>query len=93
MNPHRQTLKICFQIIFLLLLALSSLQASEPSYNGKPLSEWLLILKERHAFEMIDEADAQAAIRQIGTNGIPIMIDLLNVYDERSAKKVSGLSP
>jgi hypothetical protein len=88
MKPHRQIFKICFQIIFLSLLTLLSAYASEPSYNGKPLSEWLLILKERHAFESIEEADAQEAVRQIGTNGIPTMIDLLNVYDERSAKKV-----
>ena len=78
-------------LLFLILIATAfrlSTRASEPNCNGKPLSEWLLILKERHAFEMIDEADAQAAIRQIGTNGIPTMIDLLNVYDEQSAKRV-----
>jgi hypothetical protein len=48
MKPRRQTTKICFQIIFLSLFALSSAQASEPSYNGKPLSEWLLVLEEGH---------------------------------------------
>ena len=85
-QPIRFTLLLTSAIAC--LVAAPSARSSEPSYNGRPLSEWLLILKERHAFEMIDEADAQAAIRQIGTNGIPTMIDLLNVYDERSAKKV-----
>ena len=70
------------------LVAVPSARCSEPSYNGKPLSEWLLVLKERHAFELIDEADAQEAVRQIGTNGIPTLLDLLGVHDERSAKKV-----
>ncbi len=63
------------------LVAVPSVCSGEPGYKGRPLSEWLLLLKERHAFEMIDEADAQAAIRQIGTNGIPTLLDLLNVYD------------
>ena len=68
------------------LIAVPSARASEPSYDGKPLSEWLLILEEGHTES--SEQDAQAAIRQIGTNGIPILVDLLGVYDDRSAKRV-----
>ena len=75
--------------IFCLVVAPSA-RSSEPVYNGKPLSEWLLVLEEGHtlAGEQVETSDAQEAVRQIGTNGIPTMIDLLNVYDERSAKKV-----
>jgi hypothetical protein len=72
------------------LVAVPSARASEPSYNGKPLSEWLLVLEEGHTLsgEQVEASDAQETVRQIGTNGIPTLIDLLNVYDERSAKKV-----
>lgn len=72
------------------LIAIPSARSSEPSYNGRPLSEWLLVLEEGRTLsgEPVDAPVAEAAIRQIGTNGIPTLIDLLNVYDERSAKKV-----
>lgn len=76
-------------LLFLIFIAIAfrlSARASEPSYNGKPLSEWLLVLKEGHTES--SERDAQAAIRQIGTNGIPVMVDLISVYDDWSAKKV-----
>jgi hypothetical protein len=80
----RFTLLLTFAIVG--LIAIASARAGEPSYNGKPLSEWLLVLEEGHTGS--GKQDAQAAIRQIGTNGIPTLIDLLGVYDERSAKKV-----
>jgi hypothetical protein len=70
MKPHRPNIKICFQIIFLSLLVFSSVQASEPVYNGKPLSEWLLLNAAR-------DDSAPEAIRQIGTNAIPTLIDIL----------------
>ncbi len=72
------------------LIAVPFARAAEPSYNGKPLSEWLLALEEGHtgSGEQVETSDAQAAIRQIGTNGIPVMVDLINVYDDWSAKKV-----
>jgi HEAT repeat protein len=90
MKSHRPTLRICLQIIFLSLLTVSSVQASEPSYNGRPLSEWLLVLEEGHTMsgEPVEAPTAEEAIRQIGTNGIPTLIDLLGVYDKWSANKV-----
>ena len=72
------------------LIATPSAVSSEPSYNGRPLSEWLLVLEEGRTLsgERVEASDAQNAVRQIGTNGIPTLIDLLSVYDERSAKRV-----
>ncbi len=75
MKPHRPNIKICFQIIFLFLLTLSSVQASEPTYNGKALSELLLDLKGQTYPEIADRD--KDAIRQIGTNAIPTLIDIL----------------
>ena len=86
MKPHRQTTKICFQIIFLSLLAVSSVQAGEPVYNGKPLSEWLLELKLKNTAHHWEEIEAQTqqpedAIRQIGTKAIPTLLNILGATE------------
>jgi len=77
----------------LCLVAVISARSSEPTCNGKPLSAWLLILKTGHtsAGEPVKEADAQEAIRQIGTNGIHTLIDLLGVKDENVKKVLSNI--
>jgi hypothetical protein len=95
MKTHRQTIKICFQIIFLSLLAVSSVQASEPSYNGKPLSEWLFELGlsssvyESSYHPQPGEPAPAEAIRQIGTNAIPELLDILGATG-RSKEWVLG---
>jgi hypothetical protein len=71
MNKHG-IIKICFPVIFFLLLT-NLVPAKEPEYQGKTLSEWLVV-EDREA--------RQEAIRQIGTNAIPTLIDLLGVTDE-----------
>jgi hypothetical protein len=93
MKPHRSTLKICFQVIFLSLLAFSSVQAGEPSYNGKPLSEWLLILKLGYtsAGERAEREDAREAIRQMGTNAIPTLLHILGANDRNKGWVLSRL--
>jgi hypothetical protein len=80
MKNHQQTVKICLQIIFLSLLAVSSVQASGPEYNGKTLGNWLIL-------NLTGDASSQEAIRQIGTNGIPTLIDLVSI-NEKNVKKV-----
>jgi hypothetical protein len=71
MNKHG-IIKICFPVIFFLLLT-NLVPAKEPEYQGKALSEWLVV-EDREA--------RQEAIRQIGTNAIPTLVDLLGVTDE-----------
>jgi hypothetical protein len=66
-------------LLFLILIATAfqlSARASEPSYNGKPLSEWLV---EQ------DVGMQQDAILQIGTDGIPTLLDIVGVK-ERTRK-------
>jgi len=91
-KPKKQPIRFALLLTSAIvsLVAVPSVRSSEPGYKGRPLSEWLLVLEEGHTLsgEPVEASDAQEAVRQIGTNGIPIMIDLLNVYDERSAKKV-----
>ena len=76
------------------LVAASSARASEPSYNGKPLSEWLLILKigGTSAGERVaDDTEAREAVRQIGTNAIPTLLDILGANDQSKGWVLSKL--
>jgi hypothetical protein len=68
------------------LLAVQSAQASEPSYKDKPLSEWLLELELKHMPPQLEPIVAQKeqpedAIRQIGSNAIPTLLDILGATE------------
>ena len=66
------------------LVAVQSAQSAEPVYNGKPLSEWLLLNAAR-------DDSATEAIRQIGTNAIPTLLDLLSTTEWNKKRVVSKL--
>jgi hypothetical protein len=83
-------------LLFLILIATVfrlSARAAEPVYNGKPLSEWLLILKIGHTSsgEQVEEADAKEAIRQMGTNAIPTLLDILGATDGNKRRLLGRL--
>ena len=79
----------------LCLLVIPASQAAEPVYNGKALSEWLVALHASPSDEEVvaatqqnvepaklleqKQSRAQEAIRQIGTNGLPTLLDLVSV--------------
>ena len=75
------------------LLVVPTARAAEPSYNGKPLSEWLLVLKigQTSTGERVEEADAKKAIRQMGTNAIPTLLDILGATDHNKGWVLSRL--
>jgi len=66
------------------LILIQPAYANEPEYNGKPLSEWLLKYAAR-------EDSSEEAIRQIGTNAIPTLLDLLSATDSNKRRIVSKL--
>jgi HEAT repeat protein len=81
MKNSQQTMKTRSTIFLLVLLAvLPSAQAAEPEYRGKALSEWL-VDQDREA--------RREAIQQIGTNGLPVLLDLVSV-GEKNRRKVAG---
>jgi hypothetical protein len=82
MKPRRRTVKICFPVIFLSLLAVSSVQASEPYYNGKPLSDWL----------SAPDDEEQKALEQMGTNAIPTLMDILGATPRTIKRVVARLA-
>jgi hypothetical protein len=87
------------------LVTVQPTQAADPVYDGKALSEWLLALhadlsdEEQIAAtqQNVDPAKlreqkqshAQEAIRQIGTNGLPTLLDVISV-EQWDRKKVLG---
>jgi len=89
-------IKTCFPVIFFLLLT-NMAPAKEPEYQGKALSEWLVELQGDLSDEEVVTAtrqntdpaklmeqkkeQAREAIRQMGTNAIPTLVDLLGVTD------------
>lgn len=85
-NPKKQTNRLIFVLIpaIVCLLAVQPVQASEPVYNGKPLSDWLLLNVTR-------DASATEAIRQIGTNAIPTLLDILGAKEWNKKRVVSKL--
>lgn len=70
--------------IALTLLAVQSTRAADPAYNGKALSDWLVL-------NLTGDASAQDAIRQIGTNGIPTLIDILGAKEGNRRKVLREL--
>jgi hypothetical protein len=68
-------------------LAIAPVRASEPSYEGKPLSDWLLALEfHRAGHDNLVSADMrqpEAAIRQMGTNAIPTLLDILGTKEHK----------
>jgi len=71
------------------LLAVQLMQAAEPSYKGQMLSSYLLdLIGQSH--DEIRNQDIEA-IRRIGTNGIPTLIDLLSVKEKNIKKILSKL--
>jgi HEAT repeats/Galactose oxidase, central domain len=81
-------------LIFIATVFRLSARAAEPSYNGKPLSEWLLILKigSTSTGERVeDDTEARDAVRQMGTNTIPTLLDILGANDRSKLWVLSKL--
>ena len=68
---------LLFAAIVLCSCAVFSTRSADPVYHGKTLSEWLL-------FEYLGqdlEGEAEPALRQIGTNAIPLLLDLVGTTE------------
>ncbi|MCL5099004.1 MAG: HEAT repeat domain-containing protein [Candidatus Omnitrophica bacterium] len=72
--------------VLALVLVLAELLAhflgpGEPVYQGKQLSDWLQDLCHGQSAQLRDQA--KNAIRQIGTNAIPTLLDMVRARDSR----------
>jgi hypothetical protein len=62
--------------------------APEPVYNGKPLSYWLQAYNPAQNGNQPTEAEANAAINEIGTNAIPTLLRMLRAHDSPLKTKI-----
>jgi HEAT repeat protein len=65
--------------------------AREPSYQGRPLHEWLEDLDDQHPGPKNDAA--QQALRHIGHNAVPEIISLLESRDSRAVLACYVIGP
>jgi len=67
----------------------------EPVYNGKTLTQWAEQFGSNNwrAGGRGAAAEAQLAIQQIGTNGVPFLLDLIRAKDSPTKKKLRTLLP
>jgi len=98
-EPNKQINRFTFVLILIAtcFVSVESAQGSEPSYKGQPLSEWLLVLKlQQLSGNHEDEIPAgmeqpEDAIRQIGTNAIPALLDILGATDKNKWRMLAKL--
>ena len=71
------------------------LHSPEPVYNGKSLTDWAQQYGSNNGRGGGGPAarEAEAAIRQIGTNSIPFLLDLIQVRDSVLKKKLREVVP
>jgi hypothetical protein len=75
-------LYVVLQIIFFCLVTANFVRAAEPAYDGRSLSEWLFLNSNPSFAEHYLPTGSPSpteAIRQIGTNGIPTMMNILSM--------------
>jgi HEAT repeat protein len=76
-----QTIQRCALLILLALLAGAglwlALRSHQPSYGGKNLNEWLARLTSNGE----EDGEAVNAVRQIGTNAIPVLVRMMGSED------------
>ena len=70
MKSQQEIMRIHFPMVIFCLLAFNSARADEPTYDSKALSEWL---------GDANPDTRRDAIRKIGSQGIPTLLDILGV--------------
>jgi HEAT repeat protein len=98
-RPMGQRRLIIIAILTTLLmarLAWTAFRSREPVYQGKPLGGWLQQLEENRWPPLADNPkfkQAETAIRQIGTNAIPIYLDMIASQESSFRVKLLTKTP
>ncbi len=77
-------LRKCFIIFLALLLVIAAFQflrPTEPTYNGRKLSQWLSDLEYSSVYPSIVANDAAIAVRHIGSNAVPALVKMVRAKD------------
>jgi hypothetical protein len=88
---------IVLAILLLAWLAFNLAHTVEPAYQGRTLTDWLRIAvnDETNAPSRLSSSptqiDAEKAIRQIGTNALPHILELLQTRDSKFKRSANSL--
>ncbi len=69
-------------------LIFAATRSREPVYQGKKLSEWLEEGSSQEEFSYRFSAETRFAVRQIGTNALPFLLDTLRSQDSQVKLKL-----
>jgi len=92
----RKRLLVAFASIVALVAGLWLLlhRNTEPTYNGRPLSEWVTLhshtYRIRNSSLGVSMEEAATAIRAIGTNGFPFLIEWTGYEPGKLRSKLNG---
>jgi HEAT repeat protein len=79
-------------VVILGLLVSRALRQDEPVYLGRTLTTWLDdSLQDGHLEDAFAPSPAQTAVRHIGTNGIPYLLEMIRAKDSAARRFVIGL--
>ena len=95
MKKTFRTLLLVLLVCLTGFLAWQFLHSREPVYQGKPLTAWLEQFSTNHFTHRGGVADKQAeeAIRQIGTNALPLLLKLITSKDSPFKKRMEAILP
>jgi peptidoglycan/xylan/chitin deacetylase (PgdA/CDA1 family) len=78
--------RFTYAILLVAVIALAvgfTLRAREPRYQGKKLSQWLRQLESAPGIESAAWQEAVHAVRQMGTNALPTLLNTLQASDPK----------
>jgi HEAT repeats len=78
----RRRVYIFLAAVVLGVAALLTLHRSEPSYEGKSLSGWIIEMRDGR-----EQEKARAVVHQLGTNSIPLLLEWLERPDRPSLRE------
>jgi hypothetical protein len=77
---------LCLSALFIVVRPL--VDAPEPSYNGKTLTQWLIEMQGQGINDRIKYDECREAIYVIGTNAVPTLVQMVNRTDSPLKVKV-----
>jgi HEAT repeat protein len=81
----------CLAASFAVILVRQALRGREPEFEGKPLTHWLQLYRGHEANPGLAEA-ASKAVRSIGTNAVPALLEMLRDTESPAASKLRALA-
>ena len=94
MKKRRAIALVVPATVFAVSLFLFLSRAHEPVYQGKPLSAWLenYLGGDGQMATPENERAADLAVRQIGTNALPLLVEMMGAKDSRLKSKLIELA-